>query len=173
MDVFQAIQTRRSIRSYQAKPIEPEKLERVLDAGRLAPSARNMQDWMFVVVQDRLMIRKLAEACNSQSFVAQAPAFIAACSTNPGQSMACGQTRSTVDLSIATAYMILEAWEMGLGTCWLGSFNPEKIKQLLDIPADFEVVAVTPLGYPDGQPAARPRKALQDVVCYEKFNKKT
>lgn len=169
MDVLTAIQERRSIRNYESRPVEKEKLLKVLEAGRLAPSANNRQDWKFVVVQDPQTINQLVEACNGQSFVGQAPAFIAACATNPGSFMACGQLRSTVDVSIAMAYMILEACEQGLGTCWLGSFNPEKVKKLLNIPDSVEVVACTPLGYPAVRPKPKPRKSLDEIVCFEKY----
>jgi nitroreductase len=171
MDVFKAIQTRRSIRQYEKdKPVEPDKLKKVLEAGRLAPSASNRQDWKFVVVQDPKTLEKLVEACNGQSFVAEATAFIAACGTNPDPVMSCGQPKHTVDLSIATAYMILEAAELGLGTCWLGSFNEEKVRRLLNIPDSVRVVAVTPLGYPSFQPQAKSRKPLEEVVCYERYS---
>lgn len=171
MDVLKAIQTRRSIRQYEkGKPVEDDKLKKVLEAGRLAPSASNLQDWKFVVVQDPETLEKLVDACNGQAFVAEATAFIAACGTNPESIMSCGQPKHTVDLSIATAYMILEAAELGLGTCWLGSFNERKVRRLLNIPDDVRVVAVTPLGYPSYQPEAKPRKSFEEVVCYEKYS---
>jgi len=123
MDVLTAIRERRSIRQYTDQPVEPDKLHKILEAARLSPSASNRQDWKFIVVQDRHTLLRLVEACNGQAFVGQAPVFIAACSTNPGGMMSCGQPRDAIDLSIAMSYLILEAHELGLGTCWLGSFK--------------------------------------------------
>ncbi len=169
MDVLSAIKGRRSIRQYSSRPVEDEKLAKVLEAARLSPSASNRQSWKFVVVKDEKTREKLTEAAGRQSFVGQAPIIIAACGTDPDGIMMCGQHRHTIDLSIATAYMILEAHEQGLGTCWLGSFDEKKVKEILGIPEGTRVVAVTPLGYPAEDPAARPRKRLDDIVCYERY----
>ncbi len=169
MDVLTAIKERRSIRSYLPKEVEPEKLKKVLEAARLAPSARNLQNWKFIAVQDKNTINLLVDACNGQSFVGEAPVFIAACALEDGGLMGCGIPRHVVDVSIAMTHIILEAYEQGLGTCWLGSFNREKVKNILGIPDKAVVVAVTPLGYPAGSVSARPRKAFEEVVSYEKF----
>ena len=98
MNVIEAIKTRRSVRSYQDKPVEPEKLQQILEAARLAPSASNSQDWKFIVVQDPQTRQALAKACHDQAFIAQAPIVIAACSTNPTRLMASGQPTAAVDL---------------------------------------------------------------------------
>ena len=169
MDVLSAIRERRSIRNYADRPVESEKLEKVLEAARLAPSASNRQNWKFVVVQDRETIARLGDACNGQAFVGQAPVFIAACSTAPGSVMSCGPPRDTVALSIATAYQILEAYEQGLGTCWLGSFNEGKVKRLLGIPDLVRVVAVTTLGYADIRPEPTPRKTREQIISFETY----
>jgi len=168
MDVLTAIKGRRSIRKYKDKPVEEEKLLKVLEAARLSPSARNRQDWKFIVVKDSETRRKLTEAIG-QPFVGEAPIIIVSCGTEPEGVMKGGQPRYTVDLSIATAYMILEAYEQGLGTCWLGSYDEEKVKGVLGIPDSVRVVAITPLGYPDEEPAPRPRKELDEIVSYDKF----
>ncbi|MDD5603157.1 MAG: nitroreductase family protein [Eubacteriales bacterium] len=169
MDVYEAIKTRRSIRKYSSRPLEDEKLEKVLDAGRLSPSASNRQAWKFIAVRDKEKIIQMVEACNGQAFIAQAPAILVCCGTDPEGIMSCGQPRHTIDLSIATAYMILEAHELGLGTCWLGSFNEAKVKELLEIPENVRPVAVTPLGYPAERPFPKPRKPLDEVVCYDSY----
>lgn len=168
MDVLTAIKGRRSIRKYKDKPVEEEKLLKVLEAARLSPSARNRQDWKFIVVKDSETRRKLTEAIG-QPFVGEAPIIIVSCGIEPEGVMKGGQPRYTVDLSIATAYMILEAYEQGLGTCWLGSYDEEKVKGVLGIPDSVRVVAITPLGYPDEEPAPRPRKELDEIVSYDKF----
>jgi nitroreductase len=169
MDVFDAIKGRRSIRRYSGQPVEDEKLQKVLEAARLAPSASNLQSWKFIVVRDPKTIKKMLEAAYHQPFVGQAPVIMVSCGTDPESTMSCGQYKHTVDLSIATAYMILEAYEQGLGTCWLGRFNEEMVKKVLGIPDGVRVVAVYPLGYADEAPGPRPRKEMGEIVCYERY----
>jgi len=96
--------------------------------------------------------------------------ILVCCGTDPNAIMLCGQHRCTVDLSIATAYMILQAHELGLGTCWLGRFDEAQVKSILGIPDPVRVVAVTPLGYPAEQPVAKPRKKLAEIVCYDRYS---
>lgn len=102
MEIIEAIRSRRSIRKYQERAIEPERLMRVLDAGRIAPSAKNLQDWKFIVVRDGEKRRRLAEAAMGQAQVAAAPVVIAACATKPDNIMPCGQLCYPIDLAIAT-----------------------------------------------------------------------
>jgi nitroreductase len=168
MDVLTAIQGRRSIRKYSSKAIEEEKLLKVLEAARLSPSARNQQEWKFIVVKDQETRERLTEAIG-QPFVGEAPIILVCCGTDPESIMKCGQPRYTVDLSIATAYMILEAYEQGLGTCWIGSFDEKMVKEVLGIPEKVRVVSITPLGYPDESPSPRPRKELDEIVTYDKY----
>ena len=169
MNVFSAIQNRRSIRLYSDRTVEEEKLRRVLEAARLAPSASNMQNWKFIVVRDAEKREMLTEAAYSQTFVGQAPIILVACGTDPDGVMKCGQHRYTIDLSIATAFMVLAATEQGLGTCWLGSFNEKMVKEILNIPDRVRVVAMTPLGYPGEAPDARPRRKLEEIVCLDGY----
>ena len=169
MNVLTAIQNRRSIRKYSGKPVEDEKIEKVLEAARLSPSASNLQNWKLIVVRDPGKISRMMEAAGHQPFVGQAPVILVACGTDPDSTMKCGQYKHSIDLSIATAYMVLEAVEQGLGTCWLGRFDEDMVKEVLDIPDGVRVVAVTPLGYADESPGPRPRKKLEEVVCYERF----
>ena len=169
MEVLTAIQSRRSIRQYSSKPVEDEKISKILEAARLSPSASNMQSWKFIVVHDSGKRKKLTEAAHSQMFVGQAPVILVACGTDPESKMTCGQPKHSVDLSIATAYMILEAHELGLGTCWLGKFDEKTVKEILGIPDSVRVVAMTPLGYPDESPEAKPRKTMDEIVCYDTY----
>ncbi len=163
MTVYEAIRQRRSIRSYAEKPVAEEKLLQVLQAGQLAPSARNQQHWKFVVVTDPKLRERLAQACCGQRDVAQAPVDLVVCATQMRQ-MTCGQTAETVDCSIALSFMMLQAAELGLGTCWLGAFENEKVKSALSLPDDYTVIAVSPLGYPQERPESRPRLELEDIV---------
>lgn len=168
MDVMEAIKARRSIRKYSSKPIEEGKLSAVLEAARLAPSANNAQGWKFIVVRDKEKIKKLEAACGNQKQVGEAPVVIVVCATRK-HTMTCGQPAETVDASIATSFIMLEACEQGLGTCWLGFFYQDKVKEILDIPDDATVVAITPLGYPDESPDMRPRKSAAEVISFDKF----
>jgi nitroreductase len=148
MDVFKAIKKRRSVRTYLDKPIEEEKLNAVLEAGRLAPSASNRQEWRFVIVRDGEVRRKLGEAANGQSFVGKAPVVIVACAVTDGHVMSCGQLCYPIDVAIALDHISLAAVEKGLGTCWIGAFNEGKVKEILGIPEKVRVVELMPIGYP-------------------------
>ena len=167
MSVLDVIKNRRSVRKYQSTPVEEEKLAMVLEAGRLAPTANNAQQWKFIVVRDRELIKKLVPACGGQSFIAEAPVILTICAIGDERVMYCGQPAAAVDCSIALSFMILTAAELGLGTCWLGYFNNDKVKRVLDIPAGNNVIAVTPLGYADETPPVRPRKNVSEVVAYD------
>jgi nitroreductase len=169
MDVYQTIKLRRSIRAYRDRDIEKEKLDKILEAARLAPSASNRQEWKFIVVKNKDTREKLAIAASNQSFIAKAPIAIIACATESQSTMLCGQPRYTVDVSIAMSFMILQAQELGLGTCWIGAFDESSVKEILGIPNNIRVVAITPLGYPAQDHEARPRKQIEQIVCYEKY----
>ena len=169
MNVSEAIRSRRSIRAFKSKPVEEEKLQRVLEAGRLSPSARNLQDRKFVVVRDRAMREKLMKAAKNQSFVAQAPVVIVACGTIPEYVMSCGQLAYPIDVAIAVDHMALQAVEEGLGACWVCAFSEADVKKLLAIPDAVRVVTLLPLGYPAEEPAARPRKPIEEFMCFEKY----
>jgi nitroreductase len=166
MDLMQAVRARRSIRNFLDKPVEEEKLLAVLEAGRLAPSAKNMQDWRFIVVSDSATRQRLAEAARDQQFVAQAPVVIAACGTSD-LVMTCGQPAYAIDVAIALDHMTLAAASLDLGTCWIGAFYEEKVKEILGVPQEVRVVALLPLGYPAEQPGPRPRKSLDEIIARE------
>ncbi|MHB8118471.1 MAG: nitroreductase family protein [Methanothrix sp.] len=166
MDLMQAIRARRSIRNFLDKSVEEKKLLAVLEAGRLAPSARNMQDWRFIVVRDFATRQKLAEAARDQQFVGKAPVVIAACGTSD-LVMTCGQPAYAIDVAVALDHMTLAAASLDLGTCWIGAFYEDKVKEILGVPQGIRVVALLPLGYPAEEPRPRPRKTLDEVVAWE------
>jgi nitroreductase len=170
MDVFEAIKGRRSIRSYKPTEVEEEKLRKVLEAARLAPSASNRQEWKFIVVKDARTRAKITAATYGQRWVGEAPIIIVACATEGKSVMTCGQPTHTVDLSIACSFLILQAYELGLGTCWLGTYDEQEIKRLLGIPDRLRIVTVTPLGYPNEDPPPRPRKSFEQIVSFEKHS---
>jgi nitroreductase len=188
MDTIEAIKNRRSIRKFKADAVDDKTLEAVLDAARLAPSWSNTQCWKFIVVRDNGTKAKLAEvvlpvpalgnnpATNS---IKTAPVVIIAIaekgisgyfdgklSTDKGESW------YMFDVALAMENLALAATAFGLGTIHLGLFDCKKVSVILDIPANYEVVEMTPLGYPEFQPNQRPRKALNEIVFFEKFGQK-
>ena len=168
MTVLETIRKRYSCRAYQQKSIEPDKLDTILEAARLAPSARNMQDWRFVVVTDSQIKRQVAETTNRPDVFAKAGAIIAACS-NSDYVMRCGQAIAPIDVAIALEHICLQATDLGLGTCWIGSFDPEKVRSILDIPADIEVIELMAVGYPaDSKPEPK-REPMEKIVSFEKW----
>jgi nitroreductase len=170
MDVLKVIQSRRSIRSYDSRDVEEDKLLRVLESGRLSPSAGNRQERVFIVIKDTKTRKLLSEAAKNQRFVAEAPVVIAACSVEKEYIMNCGQLAYPIDTAIAVDHMTLQAVEEGLGTCWVGAFDEEKVKELLNIPRDIRVVALLALGYPSTVPQPTPRKSLDEIVMWEKWS---
>jgi nitroreductase len=177
--MIESIQHRRSIRKYTSEPIDPEKLQSVLEAGRLAPSGNNKQPWAFIVIQSEQQRQAVMEACHRQTWMMTASAFIVAVAdmagrveTEPGlyldeSSPHWELKRAIRDTAIAIENMLLEADAQGLGTCWVGFFVQSEIRPVLGIPNNKFVLAVIPIGYPADQPPARPRKPLTDIVRYE------
>jgi len=168
MDVYDAIATRKSVRAYLDKPVEEEKLNAVLEAARLAPSASNRQEWRFVIVREKEARNKVAMAAGQQMFIAQAPVIIAACAETDGHLMSCGEPCYPIDVAIALDHLILRAVELGLGTCWIGKFNADEVKKILGIPDEIKVVQLMPLGYPL-EPAAvqKKRRAFTEIVKFD------
>ncbi len=168
MDVLDAIKSRKSVRRYLDKSIEKEKLIAVLEAGRLAPSASNRQEWRFVIVRDRETRRKLAEAADEQAFVGEAPVVIVACAETDSHTMKCEQPCYPIDVAIALDHITLAAVELELGTCWIGAFDEERVKEILGIPEEIRVVELMPLGYPsDPSIVKKERLSLDTIVKYE------
>lgn len=170
MDVYEAIRTRRSVRAYRPDPIPEDVLQRILDAGRMAPSAANKQSWKFVVVRDADLRSRLAVAAHNQSFVGEAPVVIVAVGLSPERTMSCEVPADPVDLAIAVDHMTLAAAAEGLGTCWIGAFDQNEVRRLLGIPDSCKVIALLPVGYPADQPKAKSRKELSEIVCYDRFS---
>src|SRR5665647_640557 len=174
MDVFEAIQERRSIRSYQDKPVEREKMERILEAGRLAPSAKNVESWHFITVTDAEK-RKALSGGTWAKFLTQSPLVI----------VACGDKKASpdwyaIDVALALENMVLTAVNEGLGTCCVGSFNEKEIKNALKIPENFEVLVMLAVGYPGDHidlsskllNIVQNRKTLSEVASEEEYGKR-
>jgi len=170
MDIFETIKTRYSCRSYQNKPIEPEALQTLMEAARLAPSARNVQDWRFVIVTDPQIRRSLQRAAADQEFVGQAPVVIAACSCTNKRMNLCGQPYASINVSIALEHIALAAVSLGLATCWIGSFKPQSVRRILNIPTHIEIVELMTIGYPADRPKSPTRLSLNQIACHEKWD---
>ncbi len=165
MDLLEVFKKRRSIRKYKAAPIEKEKLFRVLEAGRLAPSAANKQPWYFIVVDNEEVKKKLFNAYPSEWFI-KAPAIIVACADpSLAWKRKDGEEYWKVDLAIAIEHIVLQAYSEGLGTCWVCAFNESEAKKALNIPEGIRVVAMIPIGYPDEEKGeVTNRKQLKEIV---------
>ncbi len=171
MDVLQAIEKRRSVRVYEDKPIPEEKLRKILEAARLAPSARNCQDYQLVVVKNEKMRKKIASEATSESFIGAAPVIIAAVALDPEYIMPGGIPAHPVDIAIAVDHMTLVAVEEGLGSCWIGAFKQGRIKEILGIPDKYRVVVLLSVGYPVKSPKRKLRKPLKEIISYDCFSK--
>ncbi|MCK4519043.1 MAG: nitroreductase family protein [Candidatus Omnitrophica bacterium] len=172
MDIMEVIKRRCSVRGYQEKPVEEEKLKSILEAARLAPSANNRQEWRFVVVRDREKRQSLMKVARNQVFVGEAPVIIACCAKTDNHLMSCGQLSYPIDVAIAIEHMVLKAAEEELGTCWVGAFYEEQVKDILDIPADVRIVELLALGYPAKPcPKHNDRLPLEEIVMYEKWRR--
>lgn len=170
MGVFEIIRKRRSIRLYEEKPVEQEKLNRVLEAGRLAPSADNRQPWRFIVVTNDEVKEKLRASYDEEWFVS-APVIIIGCAV-PKEAWVRmdGQEYWMVDVAIAMQNMILVATELGLGTCWIADFDEEAARKALKLSQSVRIVAMTPLGYPtEEKRPVRNRKSLSEIVHYDSW----
>ncbi|HHX66128.1 MAG TPA: nitroreductase [Chloroflexi bacterium] len=166
METMQTILERRSIRRYKTDSIPDEDLKQILEAGRQAPSAANRQPWHFVVVRSTEQKQRVAAACNNQMWMADADCIL----------VAVGLPEVTekwykVDVAIALQTMVIAARSLGYGTCWIGAFDPERVKAVCGIPANAEVVACTPLGVPDVSPPARERKPWNEVFSADSHGK--
>lgn len=173
MDLFQVITERRSIRKYTDTPVEPDKLRRVLDAARLAPSWKNLQCWRFLVIADGAKKARLLEAFPEDNpgrkALSQAPLVVLVCAA-PGESgVENGIEYYIADTAIAFEHLCLAAQALGLGTCWMGWYDEARLKEAAGVPSSFRVVGITPLGYPDQDPKARPRKDLREIAYLEQW----
>ena len=168
MELLEIIKERYSCRDYQDKAIEPEKLDIIFEAARQAPSAKNLQDWRFVVVTDKKIKRQLAESTNRPDIFAKAGAIIVACSNND-EVMKCGQRISPIDIAIALEHIALQATALGLATCWIGSFETETVRQVVAIPEKIEIVELMALGYPAAGSRQTTRLSIQEILCYQSW----
>ena len=172
MEVMEALKGRQSVKSYLPTPVEEEKLRKVLEAGRLAPSSYNSQCRRFIVLTDPAVKKAIHDEAGTQPMIEQAPVVIVVCATPDTEhedAMPCGEVKHPIDMALCGAYMMLQACALGLGTCWLGAFDAQAVKAVLKIPPQVRVITMMPLGYHDGTQPRKPRKPLEEIVghnCY-------
>jgi len=166
--IIPEILNRYSVRSYQKREVEEEKLERVIKAGLLAPSACNLQPWRFIIVKDKNKRKLISKACCDQSFVAEAPVIIVCCSPDKPHIMTCGQVSYPIDCAISVDHISLQAVREGLGTCWIGAFYEDQIRKILSIPDFVRIPIILTLGYPaDSPPSFKNRRDFKESVFEE------
>ncbi len=177
MDVMEAIRTRRSVRSFANRPLPPDVLERLRAALRAAPSACNFQPWHFIFVMEVALRRKVAACANDQFWMADAPVIVAACGLPELAYQHMGGHGNSVDIDVAVAvdHLTLAAVAEGLGTCWVGAFDEQRVKRLLAVPESAKIVALVPLGYPTSADLNTPledarRKPAAEVFSTERWS---
>jgi nitroreductase len=171
VEFYEALRQRTSVRSYSSEAVPEDVLERVLEAVRIAPSANNQQPWRLILVQEAETRAKLARLCFGQSWIADAAIVVVACGVPTRGGIGGYASSRLVDVAIAVDHLTLAAAAEGLGTCWIGAFDNDGLKELLGIPAEADVVAVTPLGYPQSAVAspAKHRHPMDRIVSWGRW----
>ena len=173
MDVFEAIEKRRSVRAYTSEGVSEEDVERLIEAARLAPSAGNIQPWKFVIVTNAERKRRLSDAALHQTFIEEAPVVIVVCADVERSSWGYGSRGANLyclqDTAAATENMLLAAQALGLATCWVGAFYEDAVAKVINAPKNLRPVAIVPVGNPAEKPRAPPRRSMREIVHYEKF----
>jgi nitroreductase len=176
MDVFKAIKGRRSVRAFTDEPVSEEEIMKIIDAARWAPSAGNIQPWEFIVVQDAKTKRGLVETALDQTFIQEAPVVIVVCANPKRSSRRYGSRGASLyclqDTAAAIQNINLAAYALGLATCWVGAFEEEKARRVLNLPDNLRPVAIIPVGQPAEKPTLSPRRPLSEVVHREVFERK-
>lgn len=169
MDFSTLIATRYSVRAYKPDPVEEDKLQQVLEAARLAPTAANRQPFQVIVIHTAGREHELGRIYRAPWF-SQAPLILVVCGL-PKQAWTRGDGKNycDVDAAIVMDHMILAAAELGLGTCWIGAFDAPAARAVLGLPEDVEPIVLTPLGYPADEPRPKKRKPLAELVRYERW----
>jgi len=172
LPVLDVIKARGSIRNYKDKPVPKQALLDILEAARMAQSADNRQPWEFIVVTDPATRKRLAQVAGNQTFVGEAAAVLV-CLASPEGSAPVGPFEGfLIDLAIAIENMALTAWDLGIGSCWIGAYDEQNVKELFDVPRNLRVVSLLTLGYPDEKAGRKHRKDLNEIVHYEKYRQK-
>ncbi len=167
MEFLELAKQRYSVRAYKSDPVEDDKLKQMLEAARLAPTSHNRQPFQLIIAHTAGREEELSRIYSPPWFV-QAPIIICICGISETASVRRdGRSSCDVDVAIAMDHLILAATDLGLGTCWIGAFDPAAAREIMRLPNEAEPVALTPLGYPDDQPKEKKRKTIDELVRYE------
>lgn len=175
MDALTAIKARRSIKSFRADRVPIKTIYKLIDAARWAPSAGNLQSWEFILVEDATAKKQLAMAALNQEFISSAPVVIVACADTERSAVKYGVRGkyfySIVDASAAIENLMIAATSLGLGTCWVGSFNNNIVRDVLGLPEGIAPVAIIPLGFPADEGERSTRTSIGNILHFERFGK--
>jgi nitroreductase len=166
MELLPEIFNRQSIRSFTSRPVEDDQIERILEAGRIAPSAKNRQPWRFVVITEESLRNRVTEAAFNQEHVGQAPVIIALCSTNIDYRMPNGQYSYPIDITFAASFMVLQAEHEGLGSCVITTFDEIEVKEMLTVPYSMKTVMLLLIGHPAEKTMKEQRKSLDRISAF-------
>lgn len=173
MHIPEAIRERKSVRAFTDRDVSFDEAELLVEAACLAPSAGNLQPWEFVVVRDRIVKGKLADAAHGQNFIYQAPVVFVICAVPRRSALRYGRRGSELyclqDTAAAVQNLILTARENGLGSCWVGAFDENRAAKALGLPDRVRPVAIVPVGYPAESPPRRRRRPLSEVIHRDKW----
>lgn len=170
MEFFNVLKTRQSIRRFKRNPIEEEKLTKILEAANSAPSAGNLQAYKIFVVRNQSKKEALAEAALGQTFIAKAPVILVFCADAERSAKRYGQRGADLyslqDATIAASYAQLAVVDLGLGSVWVGAFNEDEVREIVNLSQNYLPVCILPIGYPDERPTRKTRRNLDDLVSY-------
>lgn len=166
MALVETVLSRRSIRQFEQKEIPKDILDKILEAGRMAPSAANKQPWHFIVITDVEKKHELSKGL-LRRFIKNAPVTIVGCAHQDR----IASRWSKISTAIALQNMVIAAWAMGIGSCWIGAFNEDNVKKLLNIPEKWNVVALIPFGYPAKIPEPKRKKPIEKITSFNEFSR--
>ena len=164
MDVKKAVEIRKSIRRFKEKEVPDKVIKEVIDAARRAPSSHNQQPWHFIAVKKNSLLKLKEQKVFVADWIYKAPVVIACCSEKDDE-----EHMSIINLSLASAFLVLRATELGLGTCFVARLDKEKIKNILGVPKDAIVPYVIVMGYPDEKLEPKEKKKLEEIMSFEKW----
>jgi nitroreductase len=173
MEIFEAIKNRRCIRAFKKKELPPGTIEKLIDAARWAPSAGNVQPWEFVVAVSEDMKRALSLAAFGQKDIEDSSVVIVVCANEKRAEESYGERGKTLyclqDTAAAIQNILLTAYSLGFGSCWVGAFKEDQVRELISAPKNIRPVALIPIGYPEEKPAARSRRPLSEIMHRETY----
>ncbi|MCW4052323.1 MAG: nitroreductase family protein [Candidatus Bathyarchaeota archaeon] len=173
MEVFEAIRNRRSVRSFKKAEVSDEDLARLIEAASCAPSAGNIQPWEFIVVRDPQLRHELSVAALEQSFIEEAPVAVVVCADQARSEKGYGSRGKDLyciqDTAAAIENLLLGAYAMGFGACWVGAFEEELVRKAVKTPKHVKPVAIVPIGYASQTPRTRRRRSVSEIIHKEVF----